>query len=248
MNIMKSLISLLLTLLAYTAHTQTISIDTLQNAANFENVDLTNNELDLETYISVSNTTTDPIQLVWTRFIPEDCPEEWQTQVCDNNLCYFFEIGSNVDAEIGINAPFELDANETFDGFVFHVWPRQVAGCCRMKLQFATVDAPDEILETVLFDVSVNSTECDFTLSTEQIAEAQLINVFPNPTHDSFTLSNNDVVKKIDLYNNIGQKLYSYDFENGQYLDVSNLGPGIYTLILKNKEGVQLNNLMLNKN
>lgn len=245
---MKSWISLLLTLIAFSTQAQIITIDTLQNEANFENVDLGDNEQDLETYIAVTNNTTDPVQLVWTRIIPEDCPSEWQTQVCDNNLCYFFEIGSNVDAEIGIDAPFELDPSETFDGFVFHVWPRQVAGCCRMKLEFASVDAPDEILETVLFDVSINSTECDFTLSTEQIAEAQLVNVFPNPTHDSFTLSNNDVVNQIDLYSNLGQKLKSFDFENGQYFNVADLNAGIYSLILKNKEGLALNTLMLHKN
>lgn len=234
---------------AFSAQAQSLLIDPIHTIDNFENQDLTNSELDLESYITVTNNTNEDVGIIWKRIVADDCPQEWDTQVCDNNLCYFFTIDTNVSEEIGIDAPFELGANESFDGFVFHVWPRGVPGCCRVKIEFTTVDEPDVLIETALFDVSVNTdlVNCNFTSSTQEIAEAQLVSIFPNPTTDAFTLSNNDVVKQVDVFNSLGQKLKSFDFVNGEYLDISDLNAGLYSLALKNQDGVVLHSVMLDK-
>lgn len=246
---MKLNFTLILILCAFTITTQAqiITVDALHTVENFEDQDLSDNALDLEAHIAVTNNTSDQLSLVWNRIVTADCPDGWDTQICDNNLCYFYTIDSNVDDEIGLDAPFYLAANETFGDFILHVLPRGIPGCCRVKVEFSTVEDPDEIIETAIFDVSVNTPNCDFSTSTKEIAEAQLVTVFPNPTTDAFTLSNNDVVKQVELYNTLGQKLKSFDFENGEYLDISELDSGIYSLVLKNSKGEALHSLMLDK-
>ena len=244
---MKSIFTILLTIIAFSLQAQKITVSPVHSVESYDNADLTNSNLDLETHIAVGNNTDEEIQLVWTRIIKENCPEDWETAICDNVTCYFTTISSNVDPEIGLDAPFVLGPNETFNDFILHVKPKTVAGCCRVKVEFTTVEEPEVILETAVFDVGVNTADCAFSTSVQQVAEAQLVNVFPNPTSDAFTLTNNDVVKHIDLYNGIGQKLKSFDFENGEYLDVSDLNPGIYSLILKNDKGENLHTLMLNR-
>lgn len=245
--IMKSIFTILLVIIAFSLQAQKITVNPVQSIENFENADLTNNNLDLETHIAVGNNTDEQIQLVWTRIIKENCPEEWETAICDNVTCYFTTISSNVNPEIGLNAPFILEQNETFNDFILHVKPRTVPGCCRVKVEFTTVEEPDVVLETAVFDVSINTENCDFSTNVQEVAEAQLVNVYPNPTSDAFTLTNNDVIKHIDLYNNLGQKLKSFDYENGEYFNVSDLNPGIYSLVLKNAEGLSLHTVMLNR-
>ena len=247
---MKSTISLIIIFCAFLMPTQAqqITVTELHTTENFENQDLTVENLDLEAHVAVTNNNNAPISLIWNRIVKENCPEEWDTQICDNNLCYFYTINSNVDEAVGLNEPFVLQANETFDGFILHVLPRTVPGCCRVKVEFSTVENPDEIIETAIFDVSVNTPSCDFSVSTAEIAEAQLVSVFPNPTTDAFTLSNNDVVSQVDVYNSLGQKLKTFDFTNGEYMDIADLTSGVYSLQLKNKKGETLNALILNKN
>ena len=245
---MKSTLSLFILLMAFSSQAQKIALNPAHTIKNYENQDLADNALDLSTHIAVGNNTAEEIQLIWTRIVKENCPEEWETQICDNVTCYFNTISSNVDPEIGLDAPFVLDPNEVFNDFILHVKPRTVPGCCRVKVEFTTVEEPEVVLETAVFDVSVNTPNCDFATSVQEIAEAKLVNVFPNPTSESFTLSNNDVVNQIDLYNNLGQKLKTFQFENGEYFNVTDLKAGIYSLVLKNKDGLTLHSLMLNKN
>ena len=244
---MKSTLSLLILLMAFSLQAQKITVNPAHVIESYENVDITNNDLDLENHISISNNTQDSIQLIWKRIETQDCPEEWQTQICDNNKCYYFTINSNVDEENGINKPFTLQLDETFNDFILHVFPRTVAGCCRVKVEFSTVQEPDVLLETAVFDISTNTPNCNFGTSVQEIEEAKLVNVFPNPTSESFTLSNNDVIDQIDLYNNLGQKLKTFQFENGEYFNVTDLKAGIYSLVLKNKDGLTLHSLMLNR-
>jgi len=229
-------------LISLALQAQTITVESLHTVENFENIDLTNPDIDLESHASVTNNTDQKINLIWKRIVKENCPLEWQTQICDNNLCYFYTVDSNP-----ADKPFELEAGETFDGFIFHALPRTVPGCCRVKVEFSTVENPDVVLETAIFDVSVNTPACDFSTNTKEIEEAKTVSIFPNPTHDRFTLSNNDVVNKIDLYNSLGQKLKTFDFENGEYMDISDLESGIYSIIMINAEGKALSTLMLDK-
>lgn len=238
---------LFFTLLGFTTQAQQITVSPTEIQNNFEGIDLTDNAVDLESHISVTNNTSESIDLVWTRVVTEGCPEEWDTQVCDNNLCYFYTVYSNVADDLGLFAPFTLESEETFDGFIFHVLPRMTPGCCRVKIEFATIAEPDSIIETAVFDISVNMPQCNFGTSTEEIAEAQLVEIYPNPTSDAFTLTNNDVVKQVELYNALGQRLRSFDFINGEYFNVSDLNAGIYSVVLKNDRGEALHTLNLQR-
>lgn len=241
---MKSYFTLILFFCAFVGNIQAqdITVDPVNFIENHTDLDLSIATHDLESYISVKNNTSETIQLVWTRNVTENCPVEWQTQICDNNLCYYFTVDSNLEA-----TPFELGPDEEFTGFVLHAFPNSVPGCCRVKVDFSHLADPETIIETAIFDISVNTAECDFSSSTQEIAEAQLVSVFPNPTNDGFTLSNNDVISQIDLYNSLGQKLNSFEFVNGEYYNVADLQSGIYSLVLKNKKGEVLNTVTLDK-
>ena len=245
---MKTKITCLLFLfvLAITSQAQTITIDPIYNLETYDGIDLTDNGVDLKKEVVVTNISDETINLIWTRVVDEVCPAEWETLVCDNNSCYAPFVSTNV-TENGLNKPFVLEPGESFDVFALHTLPRMVPGCCNVKIEFTTVEEPDVLIETLIFDVGVNSPDCNFSTSTQEIAEAQLIAVFPNPTTDAFTLSNNDVVNQVDLYNTLGQKLKSFDFQNGEYLDISEFNAGIYSLVLKNLKGEALHTLMINK-
>jgi len=226
---------------------QTLIIEPRNSEENYEGLDLTDGMIDLKKEISITNNTDETIELIWNRDVRGNCPAEWLTQICDNNLCYFYSVFSNVSEEIGLDAPFVLGAGETFEFFALHTLPEMVPGCCRVKVDFSTVQEPDVIIDTAVFDVSVNTPDCDFSTSTKEIEEAQSVSLFPNPTNDQFTLSNNNVVSQVDLYNTLGQLLKSFDFVNGEYMDISDLNSGLYSVVIRNAKGKTLSTLVLDK-
>ena len=239
------LLLLFLGIATFSIQAQTLIIDPLHSIEYYEDIDLTAGA-DLKKEVSVTNNSNEKIDLIWKRVVDEDCPSEWSSLVCDNNSCYAPFISTNV-TEGGLDAPFELEAGESFNLFALHTLPSAVPGCCRIEIEFSTVQEPEVLLETLIFDVGINTQDCNFPTSTEEIAEAQLVSVFPNPTQDAFTLTNNDVVNQIDVYNSMGQKLKTYDFVNGEYHNVSDLNAGLYSLALKNAEGKILHTIMLDK-
>jgi len=237
--------SVLACLFSFSVSAQQISLDPVHTINIYEDLDLSDNGLDLEHKVPVTNLTNESIDLLWRRIVPENCPADWQTQICDNETCYLFFVSTN--GEGGPNKPYTLSPNEVSDDFALHVWPRQEPGCCRIKVEFSTFDDPDVVIETAIFDTSINTENCDFTVSTNEISEIEMISVFPNPTQDEFTLSDNDLVKKIEIYNLLGQKLKTVDFYEGEFISIDDLNAGVYTLALKNSDGEILKNVLLEK-
>jgi N-acetylneuraminic acid mutarotase len=75
--------------------------------------------------------------------------------------------------------------------------------------------------------------------------ENNFVNIYPNPSHDfiSFDIPANIEVNQISIYNLIGKEVYS-STEIESTIDIANLKNGIYTLVLKGKNGLINNNFV----
>ena len=237
-----------LCLLAASLEAQVLSFDPGSPIEGvFESVDLSVTN-DLEVHFKVTNNTDDVLDLKWVREVPSICSNAWQSQICDNDLCYFNTVSSNYVPNVGLVDPFTLQANETFDLFILHVFPGVEANCCPYLIHFFDINNWDDTLATVQVNVSVNMPGCDFVISTkEELAAAASIKVYPNPAMDYFSLSENDVIKQITVYNILGKQVKSFNATNSQQYDIAELSSGIYLVGMMNEYGEVLKTVRLFK-
>lgn len=248
----KNLLICFLFFTCFAVKAQVISVSTNEVEANFQGVDMTNNWEDLSVEVAVTNMTDEEIEIKWTRNVPEDCNDAWETAICDNNTCYLptvdTNIGPNANGSV-VDVAFVLGPNESFDHFAFHIYPRMNTGCCDITVDFSLVGAPDDILETVVFKSNVNmNDDCSAaTTSNQDIEAAKAISAYPSPTTDFFQLTENEVVDQISVYNAIGQLIKSYNYVDGTQYDLSSEANGMYFLQLENEEGENLKVLRIVK-
>ncbi len=206
-------------------------------------VDLNDPDLDLELITTISNESAeDTLFLKWERSIL-DTPLEWQTQVCDNNLCYDPGVSSNFDGNV--NAPVFLEPNSSFE-LIFHVLPNQTAGIGQFQLVFSRTDESEVALDTINFVASVS----DLTTSDDDyLNERANLSVYPNPTNEYFHLTNPDLVDEIIVYSMLGRKVktFSTRFNNQNQFDVTDLSEGLYLLSLINYDKGVIKTLRLSK-
>ena len=228
-----------------------ISLSATEVEANFQGQDMTNNWLDLSAEVAVTNMTDETIQIKWTRVVPGDCNESWETAICDNNTCYLPTVDTNwgPNANAGnVDVAFELGPNESFDHFAFHIYPRMNTGCCDVTVDFSLVGAPDDVLASVVFKSNVNmNDDCSALTSNQDVEAAKVISAFPSPTSDFFQLTENEVVDQISVYNAIGQLLKTFNYVDGTQYDLSSEANGMYFLQLQNEEGENLKVLRMIK-
>lgn len=247
-NILNLFSILSLSLATFTANAQDVLLSSDFVQFDFTSIDLTDNFQDLYDYITVTNNTNETIELKWERIVVlENTQEEWQSQICDNNLCYGFNTSTNYDPDNGLDAPFILGPGESFAEFALHVWPRMTEGCGQYKIRFSRTSAPDEILAVAHFDVSVNKPDCVFLSSTEEQEALADVVLYPNPTTNQFNLSNNDVVKSLTIFNILGKQMKHINYFNGDAVDVADLADGMYLVALHNEDGQTLKTLRLSK-
>lgn len=202
--------------------------------------DLSNVFLDLEMHTTITNNTEDTIQLRWVRETTEK-PEAWQTQVCDNNLCYSPMVSTNYDPEIGINMPVYMNPGESFD-LIFHVLPKGSPGYGEFKIPFYYFSEGDTTIQAeAIFRVTVESV----TGVANEVKEK--LRVFPNPATDYIELTNNSVVDRMVIYNLLGREVRNFEVINGSLYEVADLPSGMYLVSLINNEEGILKTFRLNK-
>lgn len=203
-------------------------------------VDLSNVFLDLEMHTTVTNNTADTIELRWVRETMEK-PEAWQTQVCDNNLCYSPIVSTNYDPDIGVNMPVYLDPGASFD-LIFHVLPKGSAGYGEFEIPFYFFSEGDTmVLAEAVFQVTVESV-------TDVSSEAkEKLRVFPNPATNYIELSNNYIVDRMVIYNLLGREVRNFEVINGSQYEVADLPNGMYLVSLINEQEGILKTFRLNK-
>ncbi len=199
---------------------------------------------DLPIHIAVTNNSSDTVQLKWLRKVNGDCPVGWKTQVCDNNLCYNFNVSSNINPAIGLDAPFILKPVETFDNFILHIWPGTSEGCCTIDIDFYDLKDTSVVAATAQFEVSVDMPNC--FVGTEETSPLSL-RVFPNPASEYFTVSDNPHVKNITVTNLLRKRVRSFSFQSGNSYDISDLPDGMYLVSMKDGKNNVLKTQRLSK-
>tara|TARA_B110001452_G_scaffold230435_1_gene206781 strand:- start:722 stop:2470 length:1749 start_codon:yes stop_codon:yes gene_type:complete len=90
--------------------------------------------------------------------------------------------------------------------------------------------------------VSTYNFSIETTLSNNNnnnsIIESQ-VSVYPNPTNSIITINSITIFNHIEVYSIIGQKIFSKPLDLNQRLDLSELSPGLYTIVLLNNEQIQ---------
>ena len=209
-----------------------------------DGLDLTNNNIDEVEKYKVTNISDEPVELIWFRDVSSGCNADWQTQVCDNNLCYLWGVSTNADSNI---PPAVLEPGEFSDDFSLHVWPRMNAGCCSMRIHFFLKGNLQDTIGTVTFDVRMNDPDCALTDTEEEIASA--IRVFPNPMTNYFQIDGNEsnTVKELVVYNLIGRQVRTFDAINQSQFDMSGLPQGIYLVGMVGSNGEILKTVRLSR-
>lgn len=244
--LLSSLLALLLVGFAQAQASITVSPEVVD--ATFSAVDLSQYQ-DLEVHISVTNTSTETVHLKWTREVPAGCPAGWKTQVCDNITCYPSGVSSNVDPNIQLNEPFVLAPGETYSNFLLHVIPgtNGLPGCCQPKIHFSTVENPDVILATVTYNVSINTVDCGFTYTNEEISALAALRAYPNPSTGTFSISDNPLVKQVVVYNILGKKVRAFQHRSGNQYDIAMVPDGLYLVSMVDAKGETLKTVRLAK-
>lgn len=221
------------------AQAQMIKLEPETVTQTFANQDLSDPTLQLQTYAKVINLSGQKISLRWSRVIV-DQPIDWETQVCDNSLCWLPHISSNIDAMTGANQPAVIEADTSFE-IGLYVVPNGASGRGKFQLVFALASSPNTPIDTVTFDISVNQ-----TTSTNDIALND-IRVFPNPAVDYFELNTVTNVDRLMVYNLLGREVRAYRTYSGQQYNITGLPDGLYIVSLINDRKGVMKTIRLNK-
>ncbi len=228
-----------------TLNAQVLIITPNPAPSTFNNVFL-NGDADLESHVSVTNNSADTLRLKWLRDVPSDCPDGWTTKVCDNSYCFNADQSSNYVPNTAVTVPFVLLPGETFSNFILHVLPNTSAGCCEVKLHFSTIEEPDNVFETLVFDVRVNDVNCALS-STKEPSVLESLRAFPNPSIGYFSITENPLVKKVVVYNLLGRQVRSFEQMNGRVHNITDVPDGLYLVSMLDANGETLKTVRMTK-
>lgn len=91
------------------------------------------------------------------------------------------------------------------------------------------------VSEGVLSETIGSPINCQINTSIANI-KTDKVKIFPNPVEDILQIDFTDKISKnyqIDIYNSLGQNLISKEIVNEEHLNLSNLGKGIYLIVIK---------------
>jgi len=146
------------------------------------------------------NNTDDTIQVNWRREFDENYPVEWDVYSVDQILSYFTSINES-QSQIQM-----LPADSSFiirQGFL----PREVEGCCDIKMIFSLEGSPDIPIDTGYYHVEVNANGCVLS-NVNQEYENKII-IYPNPCSDFLNIKNYSTVETIEIFGLWGLSYYS---------------------------------------
>ena len=94
------------------------------------------------------------------------------------------------------------------------------------------------ILNKAIFVGGYSITEMTITDGVITFQDKNSIKLYPNPATDKITIESNSADNKIEIYNNLGQNVYScYSAELTSEINVSEYPTGIYFVKLSNQNG-----------
>lgn len=190
---------------------------------SYEDEDISNESHVFVLESLLSNTSNEPMDLKWERFILEPCPEEWNIIVFDGFVTYVPSVNTN-------SFPVQLSPGDTAALFHLEIYPRTVAGCCDIEIVFSDYNDPENVLDTVYYSIQINDALCSTTSSKEQAIPPATITVFPNPTAASFSLDTAVKMDRITLCNSLGERLKTFPLQENNTYSIHELPSGLYLL------------------
>lgn len=193
-------------------------------------IDLSDSFLDLEMKTQITNRSDSTIQLKWNR-LELDKPGEWDTQVCDNVECYIPLVSSNIDPDLGLDAPVVLQPDSSMD-MILYVLPNGTPGSGRIELDISLASEPDQILQTIVYLPDVRE---EIVADVDDLL-APDFRIYPNPTTDFFELSSHQGIDEIVITNVLGRHIATYPAIPGQRYAMVQYPDGIYMVSLVNRQ------------
>jgi len=236
---------LILSFFSFSAFAQvTINPDPVELSRS---VDLSVSFSSVEMLSTITNEYPDEVQLKWN-VTKIDGPEEWEIQVCDNNLCYAYGVPSNIDASQGLEDATVISGAGGTSILNPKVKPNGVAGCGNYQISLSFVSNPDSILYTGSYSIMINVDEncVPLMVNTEEFAKAN-VKIFPNPTTNFFQITDNEFVSDIEIFNIVGKRMTQARFIEGKPFDVSSFPNGLYLVRMIDEEGTILKTTRLTK-
>ncbi|MBK6861606.1 MAG: T9SS type A sorting domain-containing protein [Saprospiraceae bacterium] len=165
---------------------------------------------------TVKNNTNGTIKVSWIREIIQ-LPVDWNTYICDANLCYSPLVGKcpdNYPNVIKANDSTLLDVYVTDDG---------TDGAAHIVMWvYEKEDTSKKLKVDYLFNKIVSNNE------VKNIE----IKVYPNPTYNEFFVDYNQGLTRIDLYSILGKKVTSFEAMQRKSYNTSHLMDGLYFIKL----------------
>ncbi|MEY4905696.1 MAG: hypothetical protein RLZZ292_3511 [Bacteroidota bacterium] len=186
---------------------------------------------DAEADSKVTNTSNTAKKFKWERTIPCNAPQ-WSSTVCDKNTCW----GPNTSSKT-----FSLNAGES-GILLLHITPDNKKGSAVFNIK--VTDLADSTNTTTIKYI-FNS---DCTVGTHEVnAEIAALTLSPNPATEFIKISPTDLVKHVEIYNILGRKVRSFDYEEGKQYWINDLNQGMYLISLTNENYKPLKTIKLCK-
>ncbi len=186
--------------------------------------------LEFEVKPVVTNNTDEFTNIYWMFEKGTDFPDEWSVIVCDDTLCYFPNVFKSSPL-----FPNELEADSSFE-FKFTVTPNGVAGSTYGIIHlYDDAECTNEVATSKMPITSVG----------EEVLQRLVL--YPNPTRENFGIKEDDNVKSIEIYNNVGQAVRRLSHEKAQVHSIADLPFGPYSVVLRDTENKILKSLRLMK-
>lgn len=209
-------------------HAQSISISTDSIFLEGGNAVTENDFIDLYEPFIFKNINAASDSFIWVRSVNQLPSSEWESAVCDINLCY----PSHIDSAI-----FEMQAGDS--GIMYpHFYPTSGYGTAYMVIDIYNYH--DRSQKVSLY------AECfawNARANIQPVSALSNAQVGPNPVQDH-TLYIHHYSGPVSITNTLGQTLIqTHVDDNAQSLDVSSLSAGVYFVNLSN--GTQSNSFKI---
>ena len=228
---MKQTLLFLFTLFTYCGATAQIELSF--DAVSVE-VNESAEESDIDGRVIITNDGSESVDLLWRRVV-DGLPAEWDSWVCDANLCYTpatFTCPTNKPVTIAPGATAPIWA---------HVDPNEFVGTGLFEIElFTTTDT------TVLATLAFNFETSEAT-STTQTGYVPAVQVYPNPAVNYVRLKNDRDVSRIVFYNIIGKEVLAYEHSAGDEHRVGMLPSGMYLVGMYDRNGQTLKTVRMSK-
>ncbi len=179
----------------------------------------------------VTNTSNTTKKFKWERTIPCNAPQ-WSSTVCDKNTCW----GPNISSKT-----FSLNAGES-GILLLHISPENKKGSAVFNIK--VTDLADSTNTTTIKYI-FNS---DCTVGTHDVNnEIASLSLSPNPATEFIKITPTELVKHIEIYNLLGRKVRSFDYEEGKQYWINDLNQGMYLVSLSNEQYKPLKTIKLYK-